>query len=53
MHTVMSIKILLLENFNGISFPVIINYKNVLGTQFHPEKSSKAGLEIIKNFINI
>ncbi len=37
----------------GISFPVIINNKNVWGTQFHPEKSSKAGLEIIKNFINI
>ena len=27
--------------------------KNVWGTQFHPEKSSKAGLKIIKNFINI
>ena len=37
----------------GINFPVIINNKNVWGTQFHPEKSSKLGLEIIKNFINI
>ena len=37
----------------GVNFPVLINYKNIWGTQFHPEKSSKAGLEIIKNFINI
>ena len=26
---------------------------NILGTQFHPEKSDKIGLKIIKNFINI
>lgn len=37
----------------GVSFPVVVNYKNVWGTQFHPEKSSVAGLEIIKNFINL
>ena len=40
------------ETNYGIDFPVIIQYQNVLGTQFHPEKSSKAGQEIIKNFIN-
>ena len=37
----------------GINFPVLINNKNVWGTQFHPEKSSKAGVEIIKNFIKL
>ena len=26
---------------------------NILGTQFHPEKSDKIGLKIIENFINI
>ena len=36
----------------GINFPVIIQYRNVWGTQFHPEKSSKAGQEILKNFID-
>ena len=40
------------ETNYGINFPVIIQNKNVWGTQFHPEKSSKAGQEILKNFIN-
>ena len=29
----------------------IIGKENIIGTQFHPEKSQKAGLEILKNFI--
>ncbi|MDC0522136.1 imidazole glycerol phosphate synthase subunit HisH [Candidatus Pelagibacter sp.] len=36
----------------GIEFPSIINKENIFGTQFHPEKSSKAGIQILKNFIN-
>ena len=31
-------------------FPAIIERKNVFGTQFHPEKSSKAGFRLISNF---
>ena len=26
---------------------------NLFGTQFHPEKSDKLGLQIIQNFINL
>lgn len=31
-------------------FPAVIERSNVFGTQFHPEKSSKAGFKLIKNF---
>ncbi|MGF7185562.1 glutamine amidotransferase [Desulfitispora alkaliphila] len=34
----------------GIKFPSIVNYKNIYGIQFHPEKSSTLGLQILKNF---
>ena len=30
----------------------IVNKDNIWGTQFHPEKSSKAGLKIMTNFTN-
>ena len=30
-----------------------IEKENIFGTQFHPEKSDKLGLKIIKNFINL
>jgi len=30
-----------------------IEKENILGTQFHPEKSDKIGLKIINNFINL
>jgi len=37
----------------GIEFPSIVSEKNVFATQFHPEKSGKVGLQILKNFINL
>ena len=30
-----------------------VEKENLFGTQFHPEKSDKIGLQIIKNFINL
>ena len=43
---------LIATTFYDIEFPSIINNQNIYGTQFHPEKSSKAGLQILKNFID-
>ncbi len=37
----------------GCKFPSVVAHKNIYGTQFHPEKSGKAGLTILKNFVNI
>ena len=35
----------------GKSFPSVVNKGNIYGVQFHPEKSHKNGLKLIKNFI--
>ena len=35
------------------NFTCAINNKNLFATQFHPEKSSDAGLQLLKNFTNI
>lgn len=34
-----------------IAVAAVINRGSVLGTQFHPEKSSKAGLRLMQNFL--
>lgn len=35
----------------GYEFPAIIGKNNVVGIQFHPEKSQDSGLKIIENFL--
>ena len=34
-------------------FDSIIQYKNIFGIQFHPERSHKNGMKLLKNFYNI
>jgi glutamine amidotransferase len=35
----------------GVEIPAIVEKKNLVGTQFHPEKSGKKGLIFLKNFL--
>ncbi len=38
-------------NYYDLNLPVAFKKKNVYGFQFHPEKSGKNGIEILKNFL--
>lgn len=42
--------ILSLTDYDGISYCSSILEKNIFAVQFHPEKSAKDGIQIIKNF---
>lgn len=37
--------------YGGEIFPSTVRYKNILACQYHPEKSDKAGLNLIKDWI--
>lgn len=41
------------ETFYGYRFTSAVAHKNIMGIQPHPEKSSKDGLKILENFINL
>jgi glutamine amidotransferase len=35
----------------GYQFPCVVRHENILGVQFHPEKSHRFGMQIFKNFL--
>jgi glutamine amidotransferase len=37
----------------GHDFPAIVHDGNVVGMQFHPEKSHKYGMRLLQNFFSI
>jgi imidazoleglycerol phosphate synthase glutamine amidotransferase subunit HisH len=40
-------------SYYGLEFLAIVQKGLLFATQFHPEKSGKAGLKILENFVNI
>ncbi|PMK05028.1 imidazole glycerol phosphate synthase subunit HisH [Vibrio sp. 10N.261.55.A7] len=43
----------LISQYNGEDFVCGVSRGNVFGVQFHPEKSHKYGLKLLKNFIEL
>jgi glutamine amidotransferase len=37
----------------GGPFTAVVERENVMGVQFHPEKSSAVGLQVLKNFVEL
>jgi glutamine amidotransferase len=44
-------EVVLAETDYGARFPAIVGRGNVLGVQFHPEKSQAVGLRLMENFV--
>lgn len=41
------------STYDGLVLPGIVCNKNIYGFQFHPEKSGKNGLKLLKNFLEL
>ena len=52
-HVVPSVDVTVCETEYGSRFTSIIEQDRVFGIQFHPEKSQKTGLQLLKNFSEI
>jgi glutamine amidotransferase len=37
----------------GVQFTSALQQKNYYGVQFHPEKSGRIGLQLLKNFVEL
>ncbi|MCC6818888.1 MAG: imidazole glycerol phosphate synthase subunit HisH [Bacteroidia bacterium] len=50
---ILSSDILALSRFGTLNFAAAVKHENVIGTQFHPEKSGEAGLHLLKRFTQL
>jgi len=41
------------ETDYGVRFPGVLIRDNLMATQFHPEKSGRLGLQLLRNFVAI
>ena len=44
---------LISETEYGVSFPSAVERNNIFGVQYHPEKSHRTGVQVLKNFIDM
>ena len=40
------------KTYHGIEFTSVVGKENIFGTQFHPEKSLKHGMSLMKSFVH-
>ncbi|WP_371832123.1 glutamine amidotransferase-related protein [Nitrospina watsonii] len=40
-------------NYGGISYASVVQKNNIMGCQFHPERSGKFGLKLLQNFLEL
>jgi imidazole glycerol-phosphate synthase subunit HisH len=45
--------ILIASSDYHIEVPAVVGNQNILGMQFHPEKSSKLGMQLLKNYVDL